>query len=114
MTNTLLTHNDLILFDHNNHKSNHHNTLIQTKTTPIYLKTSHNPFNFINDIDTHYFNKKYLHQQIHDITPKKTDLPHPYRLTIIQLKTYNDTIYNTHQIIDTVKHLYNYILFNST
>ena len=35
--NALLTPGDLVLFDRNNHKSNHHGALIQAGATPVYL-----------------------------------------------------------------------------
>jgi ornithine decarboxylase len=38
VTNALLTRGDLVLFDRNNHKSNHHGALIQAGATPVYLK----------------------------------------------------------------------------
>ncbi|UHP15293.1 hypothetical protein LQQ61_04760 (plasmid) [Escherichia coli] len=44
MTNALLTRGDLVLFDRNNHKSNHHGALIQAGATPVYLEASRNPF----------------------------------------------------------------------
>ncbi|WP_301281568.1 Orn/Lys/Arg decarboxylase N-terminal domain-containing protein, partial [Cedecea davisae] len=47
VTNALLTRGDLVLFDRNNHKSNHHGALIQAGATPVYLEASRNPFGFI-------------------------------------------------------------------
>lgn len=41
--NALLAPNDLVLFDRNNHKSNHHGALIQAGATPVYLETARNP-----------------------------------------------------------------------
>ena len=35
--NALLTPGDLVLFDRNNHKSNHHGALLQAGATPVYL-----------------------------------------------------------------------------
>ena len=37
--NALLTPGDLVLFDRNNHKSNHHGALLQAGATPVYLET---------------------------------------------------------------------------
>ncbi|OJP01349.1 hypothetical protein BK332_25195 [Escherichia coli] len=56
VTNALLTRGDLVLFDRNNHKSNHHGALIQAGATPVYLEASRNPFGFIGGIDAHCFN----------------------------------------------------------
>ncbi|EEJ7571431.1 ornithine decarboxylase, partial [Salmonella enterica subsp. enterica serovar Typhimurium] len=41
--NALLTPGDLVLFDRNNHKSNHHGALLQAGATPVYLETARNP-----------------------------------------------------------------------
>ena len=41
--NAVLAPGDLVLFDRNNHKSNHHGALIQAGATPIYLETARNP-----------------------------------------------------------------------
>ncbi|MCL5146028.1 ornithine decarboxylase, partial [Escherichia coli] len=59
VTNALLTRGDLVLFDRNNHKSNHHGALIQAGATPVYLEASRNPFGFIGGIDAHCFNEEY-------------------------------------------------------
>ncbi|EAQ8835157.1 ornithine decarboxylase [Salmonella enterica] len=40
--NALLTPGDLVLFDRNNHKSNHHGALLQAGATPVYLETARN------------------------------------------------------------------------
>ncbi|HBZ7952144.1 TPA: ornithine decarboxylase, partial [Klebsiella pneumoniae] len=53
--NALLTPGDLVLFDRNNHKSNHHGALIQAGATPVYLEAARNPFGFIGGIDAHCF-----------------------------------------------------------
>lgn len=113
VTNALLTRGDLVLFDRNNHKSNHHGALIQAGATPVYLEASRNPFGFIGGIDAHCFNEEYLRQQIRDVAPEKADLPRPFRLAIIQLGTYDGTVYNARQVIDTIGHLCDYILFDS-
>ena len=44
--NALLTPGDLVLFDRNNHKSNHHGALIQAGATPVYLETARNSYGF--------------------------------------------------------------------
>jgi ornithine decarboxylase len=60
VTNALLTRGDLVLFDRNNHKSNHHGALIQAGATPVYLEAARNPFGFIGGIDEHCFDEHYL------------------------------------------------------
>lgn len=112
-TNALLARGDLVLFDRNNHKSNHHGALIQAGATPVYLETARNPFGFIGGIDAHCFEEKYLREQIHSIAPERANQARPFRLAIIQLGTYDGTIYNARQVVDKIGHLCDYILFDS-
>ncbi|GIU12624.1 ornithine decarboxylase SpeF [Shewanella glacialipiscicola] len=112
-TNALLAKGDLVLFDRNNHKSNHHGALIQAGATPIYLETARNPFGFIGGIDAHCFQESYLRDQIREVAPERADEKRPFRLAIIQLGTYDGTIYNARQVIDKIGHLCDYVLFDS-
>ncbi|WP_320733086.1 ornithine decarboxylase [Enterobacter roggenkampii] len=113
VTNALLTRGDLVLFDRNNHKSNHHGALIQAGATPVYLEAARNPFGFIGGIDEHCFDDAYLRDLIRETAPEKADEARPFRLAIIQLGTYDGTIYNARQVIDKIGHLCDYILFDS-
>ncbi|CNG27613.1 ornithine decarboxylase [Yersinia enterocolitica] len=112
-TNALLARGDLVLFDRNNHKSNHHGALIQAGATPVYLETARNPFGFIGGIDAHCFEDKYLREQIRSVAPERANEARPFRLAIIQLGTYDGTIYNARQVVDKIGHLCDYILFDS-
>ncbi|MBE8907179.1 ornithine decarboxylase [Enterobacter asburiae] len=113
VTNALLTRGDLVLFDRNNHKSNHHGALIQAGATPVYLEAARNPFGFIGGIDDRCFDDGYLRELIRETAPEKADEARPFRLAIIQLGTYDGTIYNARQVIDKIGHLCDYILFDS-
>nr|WP_183516709.1 ornithine decarboxylase [Enterobacter ludwigii]MBB2845923.1 ornithine decarboxylase [Enterobacter ludwigii] len=113
VTNALLTRGDLVLFDRNNHKSNHHGALIQAGATPVYLEAARNPFGFIGGIDAQCFDDAYLRNQIREVAPEKAMEKRPFRLAIIQLGTYDGTIYNARQVIDKIGHLCDYILFDS-
>ena len=113
VTNALLTRGDLVLFDRNNHKSNHHGALIQAGATPVYLEAARNPFGFIGGIDAHCFDDGYLREQIREVAPERADEARPFRLAVIQLGTYDGTIYNARQVIDKIGHLCDYILFDS-
>ncbi|HGM5493346.1 TPA: ornithine decarboxylase SpeF [Serratia fonticola] len=113
VTNALLSRGDLVLFDRNNHKSNHHGALIQAGATPVYLETARNPFGFIGGIDAHCFEEGYLRQQIRETAPERANEARPFRLAIIQLGTYDGTIYNARQVVDKIGHLCDYILFDS-
>jgi len=113
VTNALLTRGDLVLFDRNNHKSNHHGALIQAGATPVYLEASRNPFGFIGGIDAHCFDEKYLRELIAEVAPERAQQKRPFRLAIIQLGTYDGTVYNARQVVDNIGHLCDYILFDS-
>ncbi|AIR06009.1 ornithine decarboxylase [Cedecea neteri] len=113
VTNALLTRGDLVLFDRNNHKSNHHGALIQAGATPVYLEASRNPFGFIGGIDAHCFDEKYLRELIAEVAPERAQEARPFRLAVIQLGTYDGTIYNARQVVDNIGHLCDYILFDS-
>ncbi|WP_227318117.1 ornithine decarboxylase [Cedecea davisae] len=113
VTNALLTRGDLVLFDRNNHKSNHHGALIQAGATPVYLEASRNPFGFIGGIDAHCFDEKHLRELIAEVAPERANEARPFRLAVIQLGTYDGTIYNARQVVDNIGHLCDYILFDS-
>ncbi|HGO5823153.1 TPA: ornithine decarboxylase SpeF [Mannheimia haemolytica] len=113
VTNALLSPDDLILFDRNNHKSIHHGALVQAGATPIYLETARNPFGFIGGIDSHCFDDNYLKSLVKEIAPEKLNQQRPFRLAVIQLGTYDGTIYNARQVVDKIGHLCDYILFDS-
>ena len=111
--NALLAPGDLVLFDRNNHKSNHHGALLQAGATPVYLETARNPYGFIGGIDAHCFEETYLREQIAEVAPQHRNTPRPFRLAVIQLGTYDGTIYNARQVVDKIGHLCDYILFDS-
>ncbi|HGO5857497.1 TPA: ornithine decarboxylase SpeF [Mannheimia haemolytica] len=113
VTNALLSPDDLVLFDRNNHKSIHHGALVQAGATPIYLETARNPFGFIGGIDSHCFDDNYLKSLVKEIAPEKLNQQRPFRLAVIQLGTYDGTIYNARQVVDKIGHLCDYILFDS-
>lgn len=111
--NALLAPGDLVLFDRNNHKSNHHGALIQAGAIPVYLEAARNPFGFIGGIDAHCFEEDYLRSLIKEVAPERTGEKRPFRLAVIQLGTYDGTIYNARQVVDKIGHLCDYILFDS-
>jgi ornithine decarboxylase len=111
--NAALAPGDLVLFDRNNHKSNHHGALIQAGATPIYLETARNPYGFIGGIDDHCFDETYLRGLVAEIAPEKANAKRPFRIAVIQLGTYDGTIYNARQVVDRIGHLCDYILFDS-
>ncbi len=110
---SLLTPGDLVLFDRNNHKSCHQGALILAGAKPVYLETSRNPYGFIGGIDAHCFDEKKLRERVRKIAPEKADAKRPFRCAVIQLGTYDGTIYNARQVVDQIGHLCDYILFDS-
>lgn len=113
VTNALLTRGDLVLFDRNNHKSNHHGALIQAGATPVYLETARNPFGFIGGIDARCFDETFIREQIKLASPGREKEARPFRLAVIQLGTYDGTVYNARKVVDSIGHLCDYILFDS-
>jgi ornithine decarboxylase len=113
VTSALLTKDDLVLFDRNNHKSNHLGALVLSGAIPVYLETARNGYGFIGGIDAHCFDETYIRDAIREVAPQRADEARPLRLAIIQLGTYDGTIYNARQVIKRIGHLCDYILFDS-
>lgn len=113
VTNALLTPGDLVLYDRNNHKSVAIGALIQAGATPVYLETARNPYGFIGGIDAHCFDETYLRQLAAERDSEKAKQPRPFRLAVIQLDTYDGTLYNARYVVDRIGHLCDYILFDS-
>ena len=111
--NACLTPGDLVLYDRNNHKSINHGALLQAGATPIYLETARNPYGFIGGIDEKCFDEAYLRKLVAEKVPEKANAKRPFRLAVIQLGTYDGTIYNARQVVDKIGHLCDYILFDS-
>lgn len=111
--NALLTPGDIILYDRNNHKSICHGGLVMSGATPIYLETARNPFGSIGGILNHCFDESYIRSLIEEKSPEKARTKRPIRLAVIQLGTYDGTIYNARQVVDKIGHLCDYIFFDS-
>lgn len=111
--NALLTPGDIILYDRNNHKSICHGALVMAGATPVYLETARNPFGSIGGILEHCFDEKYIRELIAEKDPEKAKAERPIRLAVIQLGTYDGTIYNARQVVDKIGHLCDYIFFDS-
>ena len=60
----LLKRGDLVLFDRNNHKSNHHGALLLAGAIPIYVETDRNPQGLIGPIDYDALDETKLREQI--------------------------------------------------
>ena len=111
--NALLTPGDIILYDRNNHKSICHGGLVMSGATPIYLETARNPFGSIGGILEHCFDESYIRNLVAEKDPNKAKAERPIRLAVIQLGTYDGTIYNARQVLDKIGYLCDYIFFDS-
>ena len=111
--NALLTPGDIILYDRNNHKSICHGGLVMSGATPIYLETARNLFGSIGGILERCFDESYIRNLIGEKDLNKAKADRPIRLAVIQLGTYDGTIYNARQVVDKIGHLCDYIFFDS-
>ena len=111
--NALLTPGDIILYNRNNHKSICHGGLVMSGATPIYLETARNPFGSIGGILERCFDESYIRNLIGEKDLNKAKADRPIRLAVIQLGTYDGTIYNARQVVDKIGHLCDYIFFDS-
>ena len=109
----LAAKDDLVLFDRNNHKSVHQGALLLSGAKPVYLETSRNAYGFIGGITSPSFEEDYIRSEIAKVAPEKANEKRPFRLAVIQLGTYDGTIYNARQVVDKIGHLCDYILFDS-
>ena len=111
--NAVVSPGDLVLFDRNNHKSVYNAALLEAEGIAVYLETARNPLGFIGGIDDHCFDEEYVRTLAAKINAKKAKTKRPFRLAVIQLGTYDGTIYNARQVVDKIGHLCDYILFDS-
>ncbi|QPF76358.1 ornithine decarboxylase [Roseateles sp. DAIF2] len=111
--NALLAPGDLVLFDRNNHKSVHLGALVLAGAQPVYLETARNAWGFIGGIDAQAFDEAAIRAAIREVAPERADAPRPFRVAVIQLGTYDGTIYNARQVVDRIGRLCDYILFDS-
>jgi ornithine decarboxylase len=113
---SLLRSNDIVLFDRNNHKSNHHGALIMANAVPIYLETDRNAFGMVGPIDWSALEEDSIRARI-KAHPRLagTDTwskERPIRVAIIEQCTYDGTLYNARLILEKIGHLCEYIHFD--
>ncbi len=111
--NALLAPGDLVLYDRNNHKSICYGALTQAGATPVYVETTRNPYGFIGGIPAAALDETRLRQAAAEKDPDRARRSRPFRVAVIQLGTYDGTIYHARQIVDRIGHLCEYILFDS-
>lgn len=112
----ILSSDDLVLFDRNNHKSNHQGALFLAGAIPIYLDTDRNSHGMIGAINWESLDEKIIRERIKNnplIKDKNAwKKERPFRLAIIEQCTYDGTLYNARKIYDKIAHLCDYILFD--
>jgi ornithine decarboxylase len=112
----LLRTGDVVLFDRNNHKSNHHGALIIANAVPIYLETDRNSFGMVGPIDWAALDEATIRARL-KVHPRLagTDTwkqERPIRVAIIEQCTYDGTMYNARLILEKIGHLCEYIHFD--
>ncbi|PKH39692.1 amino acid decarboxylase [Pseudomonas sp. 43NM1] len=116
VTAALLKRGDLVLFDRNNHKSNHQGALQLAGAIPIYLETDRNPQGLIGPIDYDALDETKLREQIRNhplvTDPEAWKRERPFRLAIVEQCSYDGTIYNTGSLIERIGHLCEYVHFD--
>ncbi|WP_108652824.1 ornithine decarboxylase [Dongshaea marina] len=116
VNNAVLKKGDLVLFDRNNHKSNHHGALVQAGAIPVYLPAARNAHGMVGAIDWDALDENYLREQIKNNPqvkdPKRYLQERPFRLAIIELATYDGTVYNAKRVMEKIGHLCEYVLWD--
>lgn len=113
---SLLCSKDVVLFDRNNHKSNHHGALVFAGAIPVYLEADRNGFGMVGPIDWSAFDEGNIRQKLKDHPRLKgTDAwkkERPIRVAIIEQCTYDGTVYNAKKVLEKIGHLCEYIHFD--
>jgi len=116
VTGAVLRRGDLVLFDRNNHKSLHQGALVQAGAIPIFLPTARNAFGMIGPVDWDAWDERALRERIraHPRVEDKSraDAERPFRLACIQLATYDGTVYNVRMVMEKLKGLCDYVLWD--
>ena len=116
VSSALVAQGDLVLFDRNNHKSNHHGALVLAGGIPVYLETGRNAHGLIGPIDYAALDENYLRDKIktHPLVtnPDAWRRRKPFRLAIIEQCSYDGTIYDARMIFEKLSPLCDYILFD--
>jgi ornithine decarboxylase len=112
----LVTEDDLVLFDRNNHKAAHHGALLLGGGVPIFLPTDRNAYGLIGPICFDAFDEAAIRARIRD-NPLVADKDawrkeRPFRAVVIEQCTYDGTIYDAQTIVERIGHLCDYILFD--
>ena len=112
----LLSSKDIVLFDRNNHKSNHHGALFIAGAIPVYLQADRNGFGMVGPIDWAAFDEENIRAKLKSHPRLKgTDAwkrERPIRVAIVEQCTYDGTVYNARKVLEKIGHLCEYIHFD--
>lgn len=113
VASALLTPGDLVLFDRNNHKSFYNAALVQNGARPVYLDTLRTQRGLIGPLDLTGISTERLRQLATAIDPQKANEPHPFRMAILELETFDGIVPNVRQLLDLFGPLTDYIAFDA-
>ena len=112
----LLAEGDLVLFDRNNHKAAHHGALFIGGAIPIFLETDRNAHGLIGPMFYEALDEATIREKIrnHPLVEDKGAWrrERPFRAAVVELCTYDGTIYDAQMIVKKIGHLCDYILFD--
>jgi ornithine decarboxylase len=112
----LVAKDDLVLFDRNNHKSNHQSALMINGGIPVYLPDDRNHYGMVGPVDINALDEDTLRQRIKDNPlvkdPDAWKKERPFRAAIIENCTYDGTIYDVREVVRRIGHLCEYIFFD--
>ncbi len=116
VTMSLLAPGDLVLFDRNCHKSNHHGALMMAGAIPVYLNPTRDANGIIGPVDHRLLDEAYIREQIRRnplvTDPQAWQRERPFRLAILTNTTYDGVCYNEREVLDRIGGLCDYILFD--
>jgi ornithine decarboxylase len=116
VTLSLLRPGDLVLFDRNCHKSNHHGALMLAGAIPVYLNPTRDANGIIGPIDWRYLEEDYIREQIrrHPLVrdPKAWKRPRPFRLAIVTNTTYDGVCYHARLVAQRLGPLCDHLMFD--
>jgi arginine/lysine/ornithine decarboxylase len=116
VTSAIVSEGDLVLFDRNNHKSNHHGALVLAGGIPIYLPTERNAYGLIGPINPEALDEERIREAVRTsplvTDPGRWQADRPFRLAIIEQCTYDGTVYDTAMLVERIGPLCDYILFD--
>lgn len=108
----LVSEDDLILFDRNNHKSASQAALAAAGGLPVYLASERNESGIIGGLTEETLDPARLREKAAKLSPDAGKKQRPYRLACLQLSTYDGLFLNAREIIRRIGPLCDYILFD--